>query len=168
MNTINPILRDVVYSSFRLTVGLLAVFLPLWIAATGLVAVLAHPFLILPFWILGILGLMACASACVNAFPGKDRGPCVPHPVRCVASLMVTGGVGVLFWTQAAPAMAREPLGLQVAGTAAAWGILFGSVLLILLAMVLVIGRVEGAAASEAMEATVEGVASFPGGEKMA
>lgn len=124
------------HSTFRLTVGLTAGFLLLWIAVVSLIAILAHPYLIAALWLLGLFGLFACAGACINAFPAPGQGKTVPHPFRAVVCLMGAGAIGMVLWISGVPALANEPLGRELFDRIIAAGGGLGMVLVLLLPVV--------------------------------
>jgi hypothetical protein len=164
MNTRISRFREVVHSSFRLTVGILATLLVLWACVMDLVAVVVHPYLIAALWLVGMVALFGCASAYLNTFPNPDQGKGVPHPVRALACLAGEAAMGWVLWTQARPALAGEPLGLEFVGFALGGALILGLALLALLVMMVFLGEAE----SEEVNLAAQGVGDFISQETVA
>ncbi len=157
MNTRISRLREVVHSSFRFTVGILATFLVLWACGMGLVAVLVDPYLIAALWLVGMVALFGCASAYLSTFPDPDQGKDVPHPLRALACLAGEAAMGWVLWTQARPALAGEPLGLEFVGFALGGALILGLALLALLVIMAFLGE----AKREEVNRGAQGVGDF-------
>ncbi len=83
-----------------------AIFLLFWIGFSGLVAVSKNPYMIPAFWFLGVLGLMGCVVACLNALPGgTEEKPKPPRLGRATAFLAVAVIAGGLLWSQGRPSV---------------------------------------------------------------
>ena len=133
----SPILRTLVQSSFRFAVGLAAALLLLWIALLGFNAIVANPYLIAGFWMIGMGGLLACTGACINTFPAADQDRSVAHPVRALLCLAGGATIALVLWVQARPALEGEPLGMGLFGALMAGAVILGMVLILLLSLVL-------------------------------
>lgn len=118
--------RTLGHSAFRTTVGLSAVLVLLWIALSGLVAVARNPYLLAVYWFLGLGGLVACAGACTNVFPGNDEEEEVPHPFRALAFLAGAVMIGAIFWSQGRPVVEGNGAGVAAVGVIFAMAAVFG------------------------------------------
>jgi hypothetical protein len=173
MDTRHPGLTRLVVSSFRLTVALMGIVLFLWIMVGGFLAILTQPYLLAALWLLGMVGLLTCASAYLNTFPGSDQDRDVPHPLKATLCLGIAATMGWALWTQALPAMANEPLGLSVIAAALAGTVLLGGVVAILLSALLLLedpqeGYATEGMPTEGMVPAPRGMASFSGRETVA
>lgn len=168
MDTLQSGLRAVVVSSFRVTVVLLAILLFLRIAVGGFLAILTQPYVLAVFWLLGMAGLLACASAYLSTIPGADQDRDVPHPFRAVLCLGVAAVLGGILWTQAEPAMANEPLGLSIAATALACSVFLGCLLVFLLSALILLGDPAKNGASGRSAVAPHGLGDFSCRERVA
>jgi len=98
-------LRVLVRSLYRGSVLITALFLVLWIAFSGLIAVTRNPYLVPALWFLGITGLVSCVVACLSVLPPPGAPDRAPRPARATLFLGIGLAVAIIVWFQGRPQM---------------------------------------------------------------
>jgi len=129
-------LQRITRCALSFTVVLAAVLLLLWIVLSGLVAVARNPYLVVPFWFLGMAGLFSCVGALLEASRGEEgQGP---RPLRSLACLGAAAMVALTIWSQGRPVLDDPGAELAILGVVLAMAIVLGIGGLLLLSISLV------------------------------
>lgn len=137
MNDATSLFRPFGHSVFRMLVGVASVFILVWIALSGLVATARNPYLLAVYWLLGLVGLLACAGACTNVFPTREEERAVPHPMRALVCLASAVAIGAILWGQGRPVGEGPGADLAMIGVVLAMATVIGIGIVLALTAVL-------------------------------